>query len=226
MSLIILVENDIINKNNSDSDIRNGQSILNKKNYVGYIQFYEDNDCVSIGHLYVNDKYQGKGFGKLIILLMISYLEIATCNQVTSISLEDHSDRSLDRSSIYYKLGFRITDSTSPEEMRIFLNSKLIPENVNLYNYGNSTGSQVVPKYKNVIDYLKQNLNKTHATTDITWDIFLKDYKILVYQNENSIEFVKNSTENVNKLLSENLIRCTRTLPQRKCKNQNKKAKI
>jgi hypothetical protein len=117
----------------SECKLKQEPSLLFKnENYIGHISYYLDDNNVSVGFLNVNENYQGNGFGKLLMHIM--FLDLINQKiEINEISLDDCSDEALSKKSIYFKLGFRITNSLNPEVMKLFINDKEIIDNPYIY---------------------------------------------------------------------------------------------
>ena len=136
---------------------------------IGTIEYYYDdenkNDIV-LSNLYVNEKYRRNRYGSFLMFVFFHYLNF-TKQPIKSITLEDASDNAVTRHSIYYKLGFRITDKTDASDMNLyFTQDKTTQEqiidayNKNGYQYDSSSSKDFITIYNSIQDYLdKQNMH-------------------------------------------------------------------
>ena len=75
---------------------------------------------------YENEKGKGYGYGLMILLLCYVIKTFDNAYYIKKIYLEDCSDCSMTKKSLYYKFGFRITDTSSADVMSIdFLHPEL-----------------------------------------------------------------------------------------------------
>ena len=95
-------------------DLQAFRDKLNDSKLVGYIQFtYNTLNChLNISSLFIKENERGKGYG---LFLMIFYLcaflkNVENSYYLKTISLDDDSNFTGTKKSIYYLFGFRITD--------------------------------------------------------------------------------------------------------------------
>jgi hypothetical protein len=130
-----------------------------------------------LSNLFVDDKYRGKGYGKILIFVMFHHLKFKKL-PVESVSLEDASDRTVTRHSIYYKLGFRIIDKEDASAMKIFFtkDSKKqdrLREDYKLHHYQYSRSRSADPPiYESIHEYLNKYYKEFHLLDKATINIY------------------------------------------------------
>lgn len=130
---------------------------------IGAIEFYhyKNDKLINLNSIIVYDKYKGKSYGTLLIYLMfLKIVDLKLNDKIKLITLDDSSDLSLNLKSIYYKLGFRITDKENLESMKLFFTkkekSKLIETFMQEgYDYNDETYSKNIIIYNDIKDYIK-----------------------------------------------------------------------
>jgi hypothetical protein len=168
---------------------------MNTKNKVAHITYYTNTDDseVFIGYLDVMPAFQGRGFGKMMIVLMLADLmRDAGGMHVKYIRLDDCSDFALQKRSLYFKLGFRIANARSaPETMTVFIgsrqgNSRQGNGNVReYYTYENGT-KPVSNVYKNVGEFVESIVGSYAMDKGrVTWAEFGDKY---VLKKEKSVD--------------------------------------
>jgi hypothetical protein len=149
--------------------------VIDESGNIGTIQYYYDDDTkndIILSNLYVNETYRRTGYGSFLMFVFFHYLNF-TKQPIKSITLEDASDKAKTRASIYYKFGFRITDSTATSDMNLyFTQDKTTQEqiidayNKNGYQYDSSSSKDSITIYNSIQDYLdKQNMHFNSSDT-------------------------------------------------------------
>jgi hypothetical protein len=189
----------------SDSD--------DNSNVIGYISYIiSNNKSINISGLYINDTTErGKGYGYGLLILFLCYIikHLDNAYFIKTIHLDDCSDNSLTKQSLYYKFGFRISDDSSMEIMRInFLNpretSSYIRKRYHIYD--DETEASIV-YYESIIDLYK-NVLAAEKYTKIIKDIHerIKSDEIFVsiykYNNEENKYELHNNKIDVNSCLN------------------------
>ena len=189
----------------SDSD--------DNSNVIGYISYIiSNNKSINISGLYINDTAErGKGYGYGLLILFLCYIikHLDNAYFIKTIHLDDCSDNSLTKQSLYYKFGFRISNDSSMEIMRInFLN----PRETSSYRkkryhiYDDETEASIA-YYESIIDLYK-NVLAAEKYTKIIKDIherinrdeiFVSIYK---YNNEENNYELHNNKIDVNSCLN------------------------
>lgn len=134
-------------------------SILNK---VGYIRYYKLLNTIKIVGLYINEPYQGQGYGTSLIILSLCHIikQIPGAYFIQKICLEDCSSQTLTKNSIYYKLGFRIIgdDDHSLMQIKFLRPYPRIEQQREYYKYNGENESSFA-YYQTIIEYY---LKSTH----------------------------------------------------------------
>ena len=135
---------------------------LNDPKLVGYIQFIYNtsNNNLNIYSLFVKENERGKDYG---IFLMIFYLcaflkNVHNSYYIKNISLDDNSNLTGTRRSIYYRLGFRTIDEPTMSNpffiSRPKQNKRAINEDPSFDHLNN-----IIDYYNNLLDKFKDKLS-------------------------------------------------------------------
>ena len=154
-------------------------AIYNNTGEIGTIQYsdietktnYETDeltDILSVKIIWVdvNEDYQGKGIGNLLIICMISLIKYN--NKKLEITLDDCSPRSGYKNCIYFKLGFRHLSKTTGD-MYICINHKPDDEG---YTYNNEITPEPINSFSSVVEFLN-TLEIRSRTIDETYKFIL-----------------------------------------------------
>jgi hypothetical protein len=145
----------------------NTLKLYTHENEVGFIRWYnpeideESNlPTIIISGLYINDSYQGRGIGSLLIVSMFGLL--VGINQV-KFQLDDCSEHGLQRNNIYYKIGFRIDNDVDLEKMSIFINCNPTRGSVP-YIYTPGDCPEIIKNYNSINNFISGISNITKLT--------------------------------------------------------------
>lgn len=168
-------------------------------------------DYAKITWLEVNKEYHLQGYGKLLMILAIGYLLYENA-QISAIELDDCSDiKPKDLShediakltplekhkyGIYYKLGFRIVNTTNIETLVVSF-SKSVPFPPQVAN------SLKCSDCESMENLLKLLVNQDKASKLVYWNEFIQKFKLKITTNATS------SKEN-NDTILENIINVLR----------------
>ena len=150
------------------------------KSQVAHITYYmntEDSEAF-IGYLDVVPGFQGRGFGKMMIVLMLADLMYMRDNSVTVkyIRLDDCSDMALQKRSLYFKLGFRIANARNPETMTVFIGDGKRERNYYTYENGTMPVSNV---YKDVGEFVGSIIGRYALDKGcVTWTGFGENFML------------------------------------------------
>jgi len=166
-------------------------AIFNQDIEIGYIIFtHLKNETIYITSLYIIEK--GKKYGTLLLILLICFIinNIDDSYFTKKIFLDDCSDLACTKSSIYYKMDYRILDLNSIETMSIkFLKPDKKPKNP--YEYSDGSSSSHV-HHKTILEYFNYLLKNNedllrNLTPDITFKIFISNDKEFIYKGDLNI---------------------------------------
>lgn len=140
---------------------------------IGTIEYYyeDDEQNINLSNIFIEEEYRNKSYGTFLIYLMLKSI----CTKVLvvkSISLDDCSDYALTIKSIYYKLGFRIPDASTPEQMKIFFTSDIKEqESISKLYHSKKRKYSDIPDdiyiYKNVKEYCQKHYKDFRFDIDI-----------------------------------------------------------
>lgn len=170
--------------------------ISNSKNKIGFINFIynEKNNKIYISYLNIFNQYRNKGYGTLLILISLNQIinNIYNSYFIKEIKLDDCSERSGQKDSIYYKLGFRNYNPKNKEELFVkFFNKNKYNDELKL--------KTIYDLYDYIYNSNYYKLNKLNFNS--------LSFKIVIYNNNNN-EIIKNKFKfkfNLNKKIIKNL---------------------
>ena len=152
---------------------------------IGFITFYIDNNLnLKILFLNIYEQFQGKGFGKLIMIYLFNFIIRYYSNYflIKSISLDDCSDLACTRQSIYYKLGFRILSSNNQEIMKV---NFLKPFKSKSYHFSYDDKISPPIHFKSFIDFYNNLINENKLLLEKS-DKSKSNFKIKIYIEKNN----------------------------------------
>ena len=130
----------------------------------------------------VDNKYQGCGYGKLLMTLAIGYW-LAKDAKISAIELDDCSDNyGQETDNIYFKLGFRKVNASSPETLVVSFSS-LQPTKT----HNARVAASSCPDFGDILNYLSHFVDPNDAITRgnsrMSWDDLLKNYTLKKLSN-------------------------------------------
>lgn len=174
----------------------------NNNENIGYIIYNLFKKEIIVSSLYINDKYQGMGYGTLLMILFICYVlnNIEDAYYIKKISLDDCSAKTCTKKSLYYKLGFRILNNYTMEIMSInFLQPKPSKSKIlKQHKYSDDTEPSIV-YYDTIFNYygdLIQNEKYKVLFEKLIIDIKNKKKFIKIYNKNYSLNEYELITDN------------------------------
>ncbi len=163
-------------------------------NEKGCITFFHYKNINTIIISSLNAHEQGKGYGSLLLLLIICFIidNIDNSYHIKSIGLDDCSDFVLTQRSIYLKFDYRHSINSAGNMKIIFFQSKPSKKN---YIYNNTNPEPPIVYHKTLIDYYNSLLDKY---IDMLIALNGRDISFTLQKNN---ENVSNFTENYKECL-------------------------
>lgn len=164
------------------------EPIKNTEYNVSPLDILHTGDYGKILWIQVEKEYLGQGYGKLLMILAIGYFLTENAN-ISAIELDDCSDNYGKPNNIYFKLGFRMVNSTNPETLVVSF-SKTTPISRQVQN------SLKISDFGNIENLLQSIVSLDRATKEVSWDDLKNKFtltKSTIINGKNQVVTSKNS---------------------------------